>query len=101
MRSLPVNRRVLHWLWTLLTAAAASGCSMTYKGEDGATHVIGLVDVKFPCKDPKTCNDAIEIESLGISYLNSPPIGSLVIGYDKETLVSIPNDALLVLGDNN
>jgi hypothetical protein len=91
-------------LFVLATSAPllAAGCaSVTYLDSEGFRHVIGLVDVTIPNPldaNSKALATAVTITSLGLAISRPTDGGSnLLIGYGRETIVSLPQDACLDL----
>jgi hypothetical protein len=79
---------------------ALSGCAYSYVDEDGARHVIGLVDLKLlPSHDDAAfAGHVVDLSTLGISLNENPSGSSFTIGYSREVSGYLRNH-VLVVGD--
>ena len=82
---------------TILLLALA-GCSATYTGADGRTHVIGLVDIAIaPTHGSALAGDIVEVTTIGLALASTPREVSLALGYSRTTTAAF-RDNVLALG---
>tara|TARA_B100000953_G_C18028294_1_gene422392 strand:- start:1963 stop:2313 length:351 start_codon:yes stop_codon:yes gene_type:complete len=83
----------------LLFLISVSGCAISYVNDEGHKRIIGLVNITLEQGEKSKSVDAFELTNLGVFVNSSPLSTSLSIGYAKETIIEIPNDALILLDD--
>lgn len=90
---------------TILAALATllSGCAYTYVDTKGNRNIVGLVKIKIPPnnKDAEIGGDSVEITSVGLSFYSTQIQKAFVIGYGRESIATLRNNALLIDGDLN
>ncbi|MEA3236044.1 hypothetical protein OP492_15450 [Pseudomonas mosselii] len=71
-----------------------SGCSLTYRDDDGVEHSFGLVHQKI-----KTTDEMVYIEKnyYGASLSLTPDDGGASLGYKKTVRVFVPEDSVLAI----
>lgn len=88
---------------TILVAIATllSGCAYTYVDAKGNRNIIGLVKIKIPpnYNDTEIGGDSVEITSAGLSFYSTQVQKAFVIGYGRESITTLRNNALLIDGD--
>jgi hypothetical protein len=86
----------------LLAAAVTSalaGCAHVQELPDGSRRVTGFVSMTIPAAIPQASRgaDVLEVSALGVLLVSGPAGGSFSIGYASERIVSVRNDALVVV----
>ena len=79
----------------------STGCAVSYVDSKNVRHVIGFVDVALPSA-PAEANgptpSVVSVTSLGVHVYSGTANGSgLVVGYGKETVLTMPNNACVDL----
>jgi hypothetical protein len=103
-RRKPQPRVALLSALTLLLGS--SGCaSISYVDSHKNRHVIGFVDITTPSSDgtpAQPATSAVTLTTFGLALYRRPDSNSgITLGYNKETLVSLPNNACLNLDDSS
>jgi hypothetical protein len=82
-----------------LLCLLAESCAFTYVDDQGAKHVLGLVNMKIepPVTAGKTVAESVQIQSVGVSVYSTPINRGLSIGYNQENLTAVHDNT--VLGD--
>lgn len=89
------------WLKSTLAAACIGilqGCAISYVDADGAQHVLGLVDLALrpPSSSQTFAGDVVDLRSLGVVASKTPQGGYLSVGYSRQVLATLRDDALVV-----
>lgn len=86
----------------LALALAPAGCAFSYVDSSNVRHIIGFVDVALPAAPAEAASptpSVVSVTSLGVHVYSGTANGSgLVVGYGKETVVVMPNNACIDLG---
>jgi hypothetical protein len=78
-------------------AAGLSGCAALYTDENGAQHVIGLVDmVVRPSENVSIAGNVVDVTVLGLSYLRFEDRAGFGLGYQRITSAAFRDNALAV-----
>lgn len=81
--------------WTL------AGCAFSYVDSSNVRHVIGFVDVALPAAPAEVVGptpSVVSVTSVGMHVYSGTSNGSgVVLGYGKETVVVMPNNACIDL----
>jgi hypothetical protein len=82
-------------------ALMSGGCAYSYVDSSNVRHVIWLVDVSISPAEPNPSgpqSSAVSVTSVGLHvYSGTANGGGIVLGYGKETVVSLPNNACIDL----
>ncbi len=82
-------------------ALMSTGCAYSYVDSNNVRHVIGLVDVAIPATGTESAGpvaSAVSVTSVGLYVYSGSPNGSgVVLGYGKETVLLMPNNACVDL----
>lgn len=80
---------------------ATAGCAVSYVDSKNVRHIIGFVDVALPATPAETSGptpSVVSVTSFGVHAYSGTQNGSgLVVGYGKETVVTMPNNACVDL----
>ena len=78
-----------------LMTALVESCAFTYVDDQGATHVLGLVNMKIapPITTAYTVAESVQIQSVGLSIYSTPINRGLALGYNREHLASVHDNA--------
>lgn len=99
-RKVPVG--IAGGLGALAAALATSGCAFSYVDSDNVRHIIGFVDVSLPATSADASGpqpSAVSVTSVGMHVYSGTANGSgVVLGYGKETVLTMPNNACVDLG---
>jgi hypothetical protein len=86
---------------TVAVLLALGACSYSYVDSNNVRHVIGLVNVSItPTANeaPESTPSAVSVTSVGMHVYSGSPNGSgVVLGYAKETVLLMPNNACVDL----
>jgi hypothetical protein len=78
-------------------ALMSAGCAYSYVDSNNIRHIIGFVDVSLPAAPTEASGPmptAVSVTSLGVHVYSGTVNGSgLVLGYGKETVLVMPNNA--------
>lgn len=85
-------------LWTIVLNAA--GCAYSYVDSNNVRHIVGIVDVALPAAPAESVGPSVvSVTSLGVHvYSGTSNGGGVVLGYGKETVLTMPNNACVDLG---
>jgi len=79
----------------------SAGCAVSYVDSKNVRHVIGFVDVALPSAATEASGptpSVVSVTSLGVHVYSGTANGSgLVVGYGKETVLTMPNNACVDL----
>ena len=79
----------------------SAGCAYSYVDSNNVRHVVGLVDVTIPSTVPESAGpaaSAVSITSVGLHvYSGTVNGGGIVLGYGKETVLLMENNACIDL----
>jgi hypothetical protein len=79
----------------------STGCAVSYVDSKNVRHVIGFVDVALPSPAAEAAGptpSVVSVTSLGVHVYSGTQNGSgLVVGYGKETVVTMPNNSCVDL----
>jgi hypothetical protein len=73
----------------------ACGCAVTRLTEDGGREVTGWVKIRLPGPKEATGGETIEVTSWGILLFSSPVGSGVSLGYSRERVTGLKNDALV------
>ena len=80
-----------------VVAFSTAGCAVSYVDSKNVRHIIGFVDVSLPAMPTDASGPlptAVSVTSLGMHVYSGTASGSgLVLGYGKETVLVMPNNA--------
>lgn len=84
-----------------LVAFGTAGCAVSYVDSNNVRHVIGFVDVALPVAPTEASGptpSVVSVTSLGVHVYSGTQNGSgVVVGYGKETVLTMPNNACVDL----
>ena len=85
--------RLARFLASVVAAAMAGGCVLSYVDDTGARRVIGLADVEVrPADGVATfAGDVISIRGLGLVFNSTVTSSNLTLGYVRETTALLRN----------
>lgn len=92
------TRRCARW-WALAFAGVTlGGCAYSYVDDQGARHVMGLVDLKLVAADSDDtfAGDVVDLSTFGISFSDNAAGRSFTIGYSREVTGHLRNHALVM-----
>lgn len=74
------------------------GCAVTKVGADGSREVVGFVHMKLPANSKlgALAGEAVELNVLGLLVFNSPVGGGVALGYSREQVTALRNNALVL-----
>jgi hypothetical protein len=79
----------------------AAGCAFSYVDSRNVRHVIGFVDVALPAAPTEASGptpSVVSVTSVGVHvYSGTSNGGGVVLGYGKETVLIMPNNACVDL----
>ena len=79
----------------------SAGCAVSYVDSKNVRHVIGFVDVALPSAPAEAAGptpSVVSMTSLGVHVYSGTANGSgVVVGYGKETVVTMPNNTCVDL----
>lgn len=86
----------------IAVGALCAGCSFSYVDSSNVRHVIGFVDVSLPAEASDGSGPApkvVSVTSVGVHVYSGTPSGSgVVLGYGKETTLTVPDHSCIDLG---
>lgn len=81
--------------------ALCAGCAFSYVDSSNVRHVIGFVDVSLPAEPGGGSGPTptvVSVTSIGMHVYSGTPNGSgVVLGYGKETVLTMPNNSCVDL----
>jgi hypothetical protein len=84
-----------------MVVAGTTGCAVSYVDSKNVRHIIGFVDVALPMAPAEAAGptpSVVSVTSFGVHAYSGTANGSgLVVGYGKETVVTMPNNACVDL----
>jgi hypothetical protein len=84
-----------------LVVLASGGCAYSYVDSNDVRHVIGIVDVALPAAPGEATGPSpsvVSVTSVGVHvYSGTSNGGGVVLGYGKETVLTMPNNACVDL----
>lgn len=81
----------------VILAFAASGCAYSYVDAEHNRHVIGMLDITTPPASAQPVT-SVTLTTVGLSvYRQSGSDSAISLGYNQQTVVSLPNNACLDL----
>lgn len=94
----PSARGVGRWAWTVGgLCLAVQGCAFSYVDSNNVRHVVGFVDITLPVgksDEASSASSAVSVTSVGVHvYSGRPNGGGFMLGYSKETVLLVPNNA--------
>ncbi|HYH18470.1 MAG TPA: hypothetical protein VD995_07605 [Azospirillum sp.] len=95
------ERRAVRWaIGTVaaLAGVAMGGCSYSYTDEAGNRRIIGFVDMTVAPAPPGTpvAGSVVDVTTLGVAITRHGQGGHLSIGYTRDTVAVLRDDALVV-----
>lgn len=82
--------------------ALMSGCAHIWTDAQGVQHITGLVHLQIPTADPQRVSaNAIQMTSLGLTFVQSRWVNELVFGYSDSTLTQIGPDSCVRVSQLN
>lgn len=82
----------------VLAGAALGGCSYSYVDDAGNRRIIGFVDMtvaQAPADSP-AAGSVVDVTTVGLSIARHGQGGHLAMGYTRDTVAVLRNDALVV-----
>lgn len=82
----------------LLCALILSGCSYSYLDQNGARHVVGLVDMTIAASGDRSsyAGDVVDISGIGVAFSAAPDGWNFSVGYTRETFAGLRDNAMIV-----
>ena len=84
-------------IYAVLLSLVAESCAFTYVDDQGAQHVLGFVNLKIepPVTAAKTVAESVQIQSVGVSIYSTPINRGLALGYNRENLTTVHDNAVV------
>jgi hypothetical protein len=80
-----------------LLSVLVESCAFTYVDDQGAKHVLGLVNMKIEplVTADHTVAESVQIQSVGVSIYSTPINRGLALGYNRENLTTVHDNAVV------
>jgi hypothetical protein len=82
-------------LAALFATSTTPGCSVSFVDGDGRRNTVGLVWLVSDPPATVPAGDFISITTVGLAASALPHHGSLALGYSRDTVLTLRNDALI------
>jgi len=96
-------RKLLRFGYLLVCVYVLSGCAFSYVDNQGRHNVIGILNLSMQGveDDKRKAGDKVEITNIGILFSHGPIHSGLSVGYNKESTMTLKNDALVLIEEDN
>lgn len=91
------SKQCLRLIGLIILGVNLSACALHYVDSEGVVHVMGLVNMSIPTTTTNGNNiaESVQIQTVGVSLYSTPINSGMVIGYGKEQLTTVHNNAIL------
>ena len=92
-----LSKQCLRLIVLIVLGVNLSACALNYVDDQGVTHVVGFVNMSIP---PSTITEqavaeSVQIQTVGVSLYSTPINKGIVVGYGKELLTAVHNNAIV------
>jgi hypothetical protein len=83
--------------WCVLFSLLIEACALTYVDDQGAKHVLGLVNMKIEPQviADQTLAESVQIQSVGVSIYSTPINSGMALGYNNEWLAIVYDNVVV------